>query len=977
MATLRVAINAAGARAGAAQANQAFAQVQRGAAKTGAAVRGADASIAAMGKTAAIVKSQMVALFGAFVALRTVQGTVNTLREFGETMQFVRSVSIDTTLSLADQEEQFRRLSDAARGLGATTRFTATQAAEGLLALGRAGFSTDEALDAIRSTLNLATAGMLELGEASDLVAVTIRQFGLQASEAERVADVFLTTSNKANTTVEQLGQAMKFAGVLASQLGVDLEETAGAMAILADAGLRGTMSGTALRTIMLGLQDPTSKAKRTLEELGLTTDDVSVQQNGLIGAFKNIVAAGADVNDFTNLFVKRSLAAALALSGSIDKAGEFGKLLDTVGGSAQRAADIINDSLNGDILALKSAFESVQLSMTGFNDSLREIVQFITLVLRALDDIDDSTQGVTKSAKAVASALQGMVAAFKALIALKFIVFVSKLRVSLLALNVVVRANPFGVIALAIGAVISALKFYEDEMVTVGGQQVRFGDVVAAVWAKIKEFALAAIDFIATGWKKLFKFLADILTDFPGTVEAVVKGIANFFKKAFASIGLNWTALWQTALKIFTTVANAIIATFESIIAVFTGVIRRIQAFAATFAKIDFSGPEALAQSLANIGIEFVNLLNPANLVKDAIDGFSESFAADPAGQFLDDIIESLGSALDVMGGFLDTLGISLTQFIGDTWEDIVKSIGEAAAKLRDLRQQQERARPQDILEAVTGVPSGALPALPTLKKGVSGNLVLQTEFEKQLQTLRDLRDELGRTADEQERFTAVQAISALAAKAFGEDTDEARRAVEKFLALFDEVQALREFKAFAEEIGDAFSDATGQMLDGFVAATRESENAADAFKKFGEVAVQALEDFIRALIKAVIQQALLKPLSEAISGGILGLFSADGNVFQGGRQMQTFASGGVITSPAFFPMANGGVGLAGEAGPEGILPLRRGADGKLGVIAQGGGGGTVVNQTFNISTPDADSFRKSQRQIAEGARRQLGRTT
>ena len=104
MATLRVVIDATGARVGAAQANTAFNRVRRGAKRTGEAVRKTDASIASMGRTARTVKSQMTALFGAFVAIRTVTGTVSVLREFGETLQFVRSVAIDANLALAEQE---------------------------------------------------------------------------------------------------------------------------------------------------------------------------------------------------------------------------------------------------------------------------------------------------------------------------------------------------------------------------------------------------------------------------------------------------------------------------------------------------------------------------------------------------------------------------------------------------------------------------------------------------------------------------------------------------------------------------------------------------------------------------------------------------------------------------------------------------------------------------------------------------------
>lgn len=937
-----------------------------------------DASLAGMGRTAALVGRQIGLLLGGLTAFVAIRSTVNVLRSFGETMAFVRAIAIDVNDTLENQTRTFARLEQTTRDLGATTRFTATQAAEGMLALSRAGFDANEAIAALPLTLSLATAGMLDLGTASDLVAVTLRQFGLAAEETERVADVLLNTANNSTTTVSELGEAMKFAGAFAGTLGVSLEETAAAMGVMANAGLRGSLAGTALRQILVGLIKPTRQARDQIEAMGLTMDDVNVRTLGVVEVFQRLAKAGAGPAQLARIFRVTAVTGAAALASAADEFARFSDEIVTTQGTAQRTADIVDDELNGAILQLKSAIESVQLSLTGFKDTLRDVIEFATLVARTFDDIDDAGQGVTRAARFVGAALRGIATAAGILLGLKLIVFLGKLNFSLRAIFLTLNANPFFALATAIGIAVAALKAFEDEIVTVGGRQVRLGDVTEVVWKKIKEIFFFTIDFIGSGWEKLFKFMGFVIANFPQIVEALVKGIANFFQKAYEKIGLNWKAMWQTSIKIIEIAANAIIGTVNAITNVFTGLIKRVSDFATAFAKIDFSSPAALKDSLVDIGNAFLDMLNPANAVRDAVRGFVDTFAEDPAGQFLAGITDSLTSALEGLDEFLGTIGASVSG-MSTAWRDIIRSIGRAAAQLgamRDAQRELAEISFEDFLGkgAVTAIGSVA----NRMRDAALAATAAEAAFESEIATLERLRSELSLTANELELLALQEKVAESAALAFGIGTDEAEAALARLTEELAKLQAARDLVAFAKEIGDAFGESFSGMLDGFARVTAESENAGEAFKKFGEVAVQALEDFIRALIKAVIQQALIKPLSAAITGGILGVISSEkGNVFQGGR-LQTFASGGVITSPSVFPMANGGIGLAGEAGPEGILPLSRGSDGKLGVIAQGGGGARpVVNQTFVITTPDAESFRKSQRQLAENARRQLGRNT
>jgi lambda family phage tail tape measure protein len=161
------------------------------------------------------------------------------------------------------------------------------------------------------------------------------------------------------------------------------------------------------------------------------------------------------------------------------------------------------------------------------------------------------------------------------------------------------------------------------------------------------------------------------------------------------------------------------------------------------------------------------------------------------------------------------------------------------------------------------------------------------------------------------------------------------------------------------------------GKQSDSFASSiTRAFKQAVTGGKDFGSVlSTLALQIAGLALTKA------LQPLTSSIGNGISSLFSAfglaKGGVVAGGR-IQKFASGGVVSSPTLFPLATG-LGLMGEAGPEAVLPLSRGSDGRLGVASGGGGGATVVN--FQITTPDAASFQKSEAQVTAMLARAVGR--
>jgi len=266
-------------------------------------------------------------------------GVIRTLVEFEQKMAEVRAVTGATG-------DTFDALSDKARELGASTVFSASEAAAGLAFLGRAGFTADQALGAIEGTLNLAAAGGLELARAADIASNVLSAFSINANEANRVADVLALTANSANTNVEQLGDAFKFVGPVAAAFGVSIEDTAAALGTLGNAGLQASLAGTGLRKILSTLGTPTKKLNDLLKKLGLTFSQVNPDTNKFADVMQLLADRGIGATDALNVFGQRGAPAILAVTSQIGKLQELTDGMKDVAGTADTTAKILTDTL-------------------------------------------------------------------------------------------------------------------------------------------------------------------------------------------------------------------------------------------------------------------------------------------------------------------------------------------------------------------------------------------------------------------------------------------------------------------------------------------------------------------------------------------------------------------------------------------------------------------------------------------------------
>jgi TP901 family phage tail tape measure protein len=345
-----------------------------------------------------------IAAFGGIALSGATLGRfVRTVGDFETSMSKVAAISGATDAELA-------RLRDTAKELGATTRFSASQAADGLGFLAMAGFSATEAITAIPGVLDMAAAGGLELARAADIASNVLSGFGMEADEAARVSDVLAKAAASSNTNIEQLGGAMSYAAPAAAAIGEELEMTAAAIGVLSDAGIQGQRAGVAVANVMSRMVSPTKAARSALADLGLTAADVNVEQHGLQAVMDTLAASGiglAEANELVGVEMGKAL---LVMIEGADKMAVYDETLRNAEGSARQMAATMSDNLQGDLLAMNSAIEGLIISVgdTGATGGLRSVVQGITDLIRAaseweyLDKVVMALGGIAVAAAAV-----------------------------------------------------------------------------------------------------------------------------------------------------------------------------------------------------------------------------------------------------------------------------------------------------------------------------------------------------------------------------------------------------------------------------------------------------------------------------------------------------------------------------------------------------------------------------------------------
>lgn len=895
-----------------------------------------------------LLRSALLAIGGVAV----LRNAVRTIAEFEQALSTVRAVSSAT-------EEQFVRLRDAAADLGATTRFTATQAAEGLVFLARAGFTVEEQLNAIGGTLRLAQAGALDLGRAADIASNVLRGFRLEAVETGRAVDVLALAANSSNTNVEQLGDALKFVAPVASGLGVQLEEATAAVGALSDAGLQASLAGTGLRRVLSELESPSAKTIRILKTLGLSASDVRISQVGLTNALIALRDAGLSTGEALEVFGDRGGPAFEVLSSSIPQVQRLTESLRNADGTAERIAQTMDDNLNGAILAVKSAVEAVILQFGQLGSSF-VLTQF-------LKQLAEGFRFLARNIEIVAGLVTGLAA-----------LAIPRLIAGIKLLTVAIATNPVGLLIVGLGTAVGALVAFRDQITLTSDGLVSLGDFLRAASQVLGETLPIVLANAASAFAPLIEAVTGFrvesqitFTDILRIGAGFVDGFAGLFVGLGAALVLSFESPLRTLRALFTTGLNAIIEVLEffsdAVTSVFFGIGR-------SFRELGLRLKSALTLIQGAVTqLRFGNFDQAGQFIEDAIfqisqgtkdlvTGFGDNIAQEFDRLRGQDVLKRIeGPLVDDARNLGEAIGSAISNGISSTTgaTDLVESILERTELLSSQRRAEEELK---AIRAAAGTEGAAGTTGPTseeteLNRRRLALAQINAEFarESELLALSNREREISvrlRQVEEsllernialtEEEVAGVEARLRLI-QALGEQAElyeQIRGPQEAFIAqqtalneLFAQGRiSVDEYKTALRELQlvalDSATDVSSGFERGFLSVTEtitdfaslsertivnafsSAEDALAEFVQTGEFNFSKLVDSILADLARLFARQALSGLLGALTGGAAGFGGGVGSfLFGGGR-----AAGGPVDPGKSF--------LVGEQGPEMFVP-------------------------------------------------------
>ena len=522
--------------------------------------------------------------------MRAVDGIKNLVGNVIELGQNFTSTMSEVSAISGATGEDFEKLEACAREYGATTVFSASNAAEALKYMSLAGWDADQSTSALGGVLNLAAASGMELGAASDMVTDYLSAFAMEAGDAAYFADLLSYAQSHSNTTAEALGEAYKNCAANLNAAGQDVETVTSLLEGMANQGYKGSEAGTAMAAIM---RDITNGMKDGAIKIGETSVAVMDAQ----GNFRDLTDILTEVEAATNGMGDAERAVALSstftadstkglnliLNEGMDKIAGYEEELRGASGSAEEMANIMNDNLSGDVAAMNSAFEELGLKIyDALESKLRAGVQFITNgVIPAVEWLGGHIPEVTIAVSGLGAVIAAM----------NWGTISSKIAMVKGAL--VKLAAALGGVSLPAIAIIAVITAVALAFTNLWKNNEEFRNKITAIWdgikAKFDEFGQGIVDRLnALGFEfeditEVMKAVWDGFCEVLAPIfEGVFQQISNILNEAldiltglfdiFAGIFTgDWDMVWQGVQEVFGAVWDFVVATFENWISTFT----------------------------------------------------------------------------------------------------------------------------------------------------------------------------------------------------------------------------------------------------------------------------------------------------------------------------------------------------------------------------------------------------------------------
>lgn len=358
-----------------------------------------DAATAPISALASAAKNPVVQGASLIGASFGVAESVNSFQDFEAMMSQVEAISGATGQAFDD-------LTAKAQEMGATTKFTATESAEAFNYMAMAGWKPQQMIDGISGIMSLAAASGEDLGTTSDIVTDALTAFGLQAGDAGHFADVLAQASANANTNVSMLGESFKYVAPVAGAMNYSVEDTSLALGLMANASIKGSMAGTALKTSLANMAAPTDSMAAAMDKYGISLTDSEGNMKSLRGVIDNLRGSLGGLSETeqtaaaSTIFGKEAMAGMLAIINASEE--DYNKLSTAIGNSkdaAEGMADTMLDNLKGSFTLMQSAIEGTENAFGkrlspylrgiagGITDMMPEITDGINAVMDVADD--------------------------------------------------------------------------------------------------------------------------------------------------------------------------------------------------------------------------------------------------------------------------------------------------------------------------------------------------------------------------------------------------------------------------------------------------------------------------------------------------------------------------------------------------------------------------------------------------------------
>ena len=525
---------------------------------------------------------------------------VKTTADFDSEMSKVSAISGATGTDLD-------KLRGKAREMGAKTKFSASEAAQGMQYMAMAGWKTQDMMDGLEGIMNLAAASGEDLASTSDIVTDALTAFGLSAKDSSHFSDILAAASSNANTNVSMMGETFKYAAPVLGSLGYTAEDAALAIGLMANAGIKSSQAGTSLRGAITNLAKPTDTVAAAMDKYGISLTDSSGKMLSLRELMEQLrqklggLSEAEQAQAAAALFGKNAMSGMLAIINGSDK--DFEKLagaIDNCDGSSEKMANTMNDNLQGQITILMSQLQELAISFGEIlMPKIRDIVTHIQNFVDKLNAMDEGQKETILRIGMFVAALAPMLIGLG-----KVITFSANVSRALGTLSAgLVKAGGFsGVFTKALGLitspaaiVVGAIAAITAVIIHLWNTNEDFRNTITAIWQKIKDafttFAagiserLSALGItfsdvtsaIKTIWDGFCNLLAPVLEAAFNTIAIalqtafnVILGIWDVFSAVFSG---DWSGAWEAVKGIFSSVWDGLKEYFSTIIGAVKGV--------------------------------------------------------------------------------------------------------------------------------------------------------------------------------------------------------------------------------------------------------------------------------------------------------------------------------------------------------------------------------------------------------------------